>query len=505
MASAAVDSSNIERLPEELLLHILTYLDTAPPSETKLRQEPTLQLTVSDNRTIKNVSCVSKQWRRLVLPLLFKHTRLRLDDAPRKHWSKCLACTQSGLQSRLGAGHVFPPSALVDQYHVDMMEDAVSLLTQATTSNRRTVGTAASSEARAGDIMLQNYLRWVPRFYHGLRDFLDFLQREELTSSVQSVVLMTEKMLPEKLDRFPHLAAVDTDWRYKAAAAFWQHMLSAIDPERIVILAPPIDLACLTNCAIDTFGDWAFGDMDYHILELRSNVAVSSSSPPPRQLGQPVDYSKLDYMPHRYPGLARSSLLTLRPWHHISINEGAFLKAYGTYEYFERGPPSLIYSIKDSLSPRPIYSPHARISDVPLASLRSFTYIGIFPFANHIDFRELLPQLEELDLQLAPGVDSDILNQPSRVGKAMLEDCWSELVSVYQSAANFLATYRLNERNAPNLKKFVCRDCLIPALRAELDDVFIMLCLPVWAEYETGVFRRLAMNADVHGGGGGDW
>ncbi|KAK5124602.1 hypothetical protein LTR85_001315 [Meristemomyces frigidus] len=483
-------SAHIERLPEELLLHILTFLDTPPPSELKLGQEPTLRLTASDEQTYKAISSISKRWRRLVLPLLFKHTRLRLDDAPRKHWSMCSVCTAKALRSRLQGGEPFQPTGVIDQYHLDMLEDAATFATKA----RLSAHVPRVLDGPAGDPVLGNFLTWSSRFYHSLRDFLDFLHQQDLASSVQSFVLMTAQMLPEKLARFPHLAAVDRDWRYKAAAAFWQHLLSVVDLERVVILAPPIDLACLTNCAIDTFGDWAFGDMDYHILDLR--LSNSGHQRPLRELEKPVQYSSLQYMPHRYPGLAGSSILNLRPWSHIGINEGAFLKAYGTYEYFERGPPSLIYSIKDSLSPRPIFSPHARISHVPLASLRSLTYTGIFPFANHLDFRELLPQLEELDMQLAPEPASNILNERERVGKAQLEDCWRELTSIYQGLASLLATFRISERNMPRLKKFVCRDSKIPALLEELDEVFMPLCLPVWVEREPGAFTRQAMSAE---------
>ncbi|KAK5136552.1 hypothetical protein LTR08_002896 [Meristemomyces frigidus] len=492
---------SIESLPEEILLDIFTYLDSAPPSELKVRQEPSQQLTVCNQHAFKDVSRVSKQWRRLILPLLFRHTRLLLDRAPLSHWSKCPACTEAALHWRLQIGAALPCPGPMDQYHLDMLEDIATTSTRLDSPGQMTMTALRNNPFSLGprrESSQENYLKWAPRFYHSLLDFLDFLQNQKLISNVQSFVLMTEKMLPEKLDRFPHLAGANKDWRYKAAAAFWQHLFSAINPERVVILAPPTDLACLTNCAIDTFGDWAFGDMDYHILDLR--VKASDSTRLPERLGQPVQYSTLQYMPHRYPGLAGSSLLNLRPWFSISVNEGAFLKAYGTYEYFERGPPSLIYSIKDSLSPRPIFSPHARISDVPLASLRRLTYTGIFPFANHLDFGELLPQLEELDMQLAPELSSNILSHPRRVGKAQLEDCWSELVSVYQGLAGLLATFRISERNVPRLKKFVCRDSQIPALLDELDEIFMPLCLPVWAECEPGVFTRLTASADGYDG-----
>ena len=494
---------HINRLPEELLLQILDYLDSPAPSHNNLRQEPSLSLTASESSVYKHASSVSQQSRRLTLPLLFRHTRLRLDQPVRKQWSKCLLCNQGGLDFRMKTGKTPPAPEYVDKYHKDMLEDVAALLQQGreSTYDPSSVLPTLAPIAESTDDALANFLTWAPRFYHGLKDFLNFLESQELASSVRTFTLMTDKMLPVKLDRFPHLAAETKDWRYKCSAAFWQHLLSVTSSlETVTIVAPPIDLACLTNCAIDTFGDWAFGDMDFHSLSISvppsSGHQPSSSTLPER--AEPVEYGDMQYLPHRYPGLARHSILSLRPWRTISINEGAFLKAYGTYEYFERGPPSLIYSIKDSLAPRPIYNSNAqRISEVPLQGLRVFKYTGIFPFANHLDFRELLPQLEELELQLAPEPGSNILQDPARVGKAQMEDVWSELITVYQHLASLLSTMRISERNVPRLKRFTCRDSRIVNLREELDEVFVPLCLPVWAEYEDGTFIRLKDSADV--------
>jgi hypothetical protein len=497
MASPAA-APPISRLPEELLLQILTYLETPPPSLTNARQEPSLKLTVTPHKPYKQSSCVSKLWRRVTLPLLFKHVRFRLDDCPKKHWEDCPFCNETSLNE---TPHHGAPE--VHDFHADMRADALRLLGQGKCDETQLLP-AWQQRMPYGQSMVRNYLTWVPRFYHGLQDILDFLEARNIASCVESFVVMTDRMLSEKLDRFPHRAAPDRDWRYKAAAAMWQHLFSTLNPSRVVILAPPMDLACLTNCAIDTFGDWAFGDMDFHLLDL--SLVPSSHPTASSQRTSPPFYESLDYMPTRFPGLSSSSILLLRPWDSISINEGAFLKAYGTYEYFERGPPSLIYSIKDSLSPRPIFDANAqRISPTPLASLRKLTYTAIFPFSNHLDFRDLLPQLEELDLQLAPSLDSNILSQPGRVGKAELEDCWAELVSVYSNLASQLATYRISERNLPRLKKFVCRDSKIPALQEELDEVFVHLCLPVWVEYQVGEFGRVKMDAELPEGMGFDW
>lgn len=496
---ASTNQCHIDKLPEELIVHILDYLDTQPPSQTHIRREPSLSLTACETRVYKNVCFVSKLWRRIALPLLFKHTRLRLDITPKTHWAQCLICTESALQ------RTYPAKCSLkgaERCHAEMAADVRSVIEQCRRGELTELLKISDDVKELEKKILRNASTWIPRFYHGVSDFLGFLVANNLTSSVESFVLMTGKMLDQKTCRFPHMAASTVDWRFKAAAGLWQHVLSVINPPKIAILAPPIDLACLTNCAIDTFGDWAFGDMEFHVIDLQTDF---TGSPGPI-LEETINYSFSEHIPQRFPGLAPSSILNLRPWSSININEGAFLKAYGTYEYFERGPPSLIYSIKDSISPYQNFDAYAqRISRTPLLALRKLTYTAIFPFANHIDFHDLLPQLEELDLQLAPDVDSDILTQPERVGKAELQDCWSELCSIYQNIVSQIATFRISEANMPRLKRFVCRDSNIAALRNDLDEIFTPLCLPVWVENLPGEFTRIAMNADVMGTQPLDW
>lgn len=232
--------------------------------------------------------------------------------------------------------------------------------------------------------------------------------------------------------------------------------------------------------------------MDYHILEFRLGGARNHKTLP-REFG----YEDLCSIPSVHPGFADSCLLNLLPWTHIGLNEGSFLKAYGTYEFFERGPPSLVYSIGQTLTTRKqrrIWPEIAAPTERFPSSLRSFTYTGIFPFSNHADFRIILPYLEELDVQFAPDPQSGILDDKERTGKAELQDCWQELVSAYHDIAMTIGTFQMGRFRFPKLKKFICRDVKILALQEDLDEIFTPLCLPVWGEYERGVFTRLAIS-----------
>ena len=233
--------------------------------------------------------------------------------------------------------------------------------------------------------------------------------------------------------------------------------------------------------------------MDFHILEFKIEDGSNHRNTLPGGFG----YEDLQAIPAVHPGFAGSCLFSLLPWTHISLNEGSFLKAYGTYEFFERGPPSLVYSIGRTFTSRNNWRSWGDKNSPThsfRSSLRSFTYTGIFPFSNHADFRMMIPYLEELDVQFAPDPQSGILDDRERTGKAELQDCWQELMSAYNDIATTIATFNMSALQFPKLKRFICRDVRIRALQEDLDEIFTPLCMPVWAEFTPGDFRRLAMS-----------
>lgn len=67
--------SKIEILPNEILSSIFECLDSPKPSDSRLHDEPTFDLTCSKLATLKAISCVSKRWRVEVFPILFKYAR----------------------------------------------------------------------------------------------------------------------------------------------------------------------------------------------------------------------------------------------------------------------------------------------------------------------------------------------------------------------------------------------------------------------------------------------
>jgi len=73
--------TTIADLPNELLSQIVSFLDVAVPSATRLHDQPSPDLLRLDpsQRNLKGASLVSQLWRSVALPLLFKHVLWYLD------------------------------------------------------------------------------------------------------------------------------------------------------------------------------------------------------------------------------------------------------------------------------------------------------------------------------------------------------------------------------------------------------------------------------------------
>ncbi|KAI9874792.1 MAG: hypothetical protein M1830_009284 [Pleopsidium flavum] len=69
--------AKLEDLPNELLDHIISFLNTEPPSVRKIKDEPSLDLTVSKTKDLKHLSLTSQIIRKLLLPRLFRCSRVK--------------------------------------------------------------------------------------------------------------------------------------------------------------------------------------------------------------------------------------------------------------------------------------------------------------------------------------------------------------------------------------------------------------------------------------------
>ena len=76
----------MQALPNELLAQIASHLESQPPSITKFNHEPSADLAYSyteiNTKPLESLSLVSWRWRKVVLPILFRFTRIALDKEP---------------------------------------------------------------------------------------------------------------------------------------------------------------------------------------------------------------------------------------------------------------------------------------------------------------------------------------------------------------------------------------------------------------------------------------
>lgn len=217
-------------------------------------------------------------------------------------------------------------------------------------------------------------------------------------------------------------------------------------------------------------------DLKYQILEVC------------RDRANPISMSDTTYgFATKAPGpyrISPYSVLLLRKWTHVSLNEGSFLGAYGTLDWFERGAPRRTPSMLRFLFPvccSQYTTPHThRFGRLVngLTLIDSFSYTAIFPPMDHLLLLNDLSgvhhfhHLRTLDLQIAPDLEEQgrILNEPTRVGRADLGECWEHVQSTYLNLRELL--YSSAHTESWRLREVVCEDAAIKSLSVDLRDRF---------------------------------
>ncbi|KZF19632.1 hypothetical protein L228DRAFT_241393 [Xylona heveae TC161] len=329
----------LENLPSEICDLILACLDSAAPSEQRFCDEPTFELVKSDTRPLKTLSQVSRAWRYLTLPWLFRHVTYCITADP----------FTEGL---------YPTVA----FHI-------------------------GREARRLNSFLEK---------HSLHRYVSSL-----------VVYTTEDVCYGYLDRESRIFTADEKGEASLADALWPVLLSSLNPDRVVILAPPLSLGSLTDGVhVDTKHAWAF-DSPLQSLQVSKKR-------------RPYGQKSLTH------NGSAERLFDGRQWSELAVNEGSFIRAYSTYEYFLKEKPSTI----PSLHWRALYGSNF------FRQLTSLHYNAIFPFYNTLELflnlARICPNVTRLSMQLAPSLKSGLLTNKERIGTSDLRDMWMELESGYQ-------------------------------------------------------------------------
>ena len=325
--------TTVETLPNELLSNILGYLDS-PPLSANLHDEPTFDLTAAGTADLKAFSRVSKRWREATLPLLFRHARFAVE------------LLQLNLPIRSLEQEIQPFLEFVEKH--GLMKFTTTFVIVAKDDMHTDV--SKFSKPRLGI----------------LADFWRVLFK---TIDPVDLLLIAH---PIVLGAFTSCGVLNEDaWNFdspchylrlrRPSALSKSSMINDEDvpphssqsPTLRVIKQP----ATSTPNPIDNIPD------DLVKREAASTAYTGGPESPKAQTAtvprsstaEPGDFSSAELKPAdigtdpEQRSLQPSTLFEMRPWSSILLNEGSFIKAYSTYEFWLRKAPSVCTSPSSTL------------------------------------------------------------------------------------------------------------------------------------------------------------
>lgn len=425
--------SSLYALPTELLIQIASHLDVDAPSVSKFAYEPTKELASSENTPLKDLSRVSWRLRKVVIPILFKYARLPLDENPQ--WVPLDARLIESMQGQLStlSNHEF---MIYTKMRSKFKSSSAFAFDQAFDDILINL-----CKVQAGDEFLKSSptILWLPHLCSSFADFGRFVTKYQLKQRIRSVVVHTDIEYGLR-----HVSTADAPLA-QAVGEIWAQIFDCLEPNRVVVAAPPTTLAGLLDTQMQSSDTWAF-DMKTHYIELvhtlpPANDHMSSSC-------RPCD----------------TALIHQRPWTHIGYNEGSSVTAYSTYEYHLKQSPRMLYLILMRLA-KEVES---------CCNITSFSFTGVFPFATNVTsiIRALhrIPTLRNVTFQLAPGPENNLLNQPDRMGRAQSGDLWLEWTESYKVIASYLGVFDFGDG-----AEFRSRDCTSETLTRDVEEIVELL------------------------------
>jgi hypothetical protein len=405
--------TTIASLPPELLSHVFSYFASAPPSDARLNDQPGVDMFKSSATPLKTVSLVSKQWRAVVLPVLFRHVLWAFD-----RWD--LLLVEPG-QNR-DAVDGLPFLRFLHQNdlgrHVDSLTMIVGNSMKGITRRAelgRILDLAGSSGSSSGSLS-------------SLRD-------NDTPKDAKTELFLSTSRYPQIVNRAATYNE-DNNW-------VWDLLFGLMDPRRITLVASPQMLASLLSRMLFLGDAWSFSRDLIHILSLSRDSRIRAQTVPPPAAAQPnrdasaTNGATSSSSPKPRGKFATpSTLFTIRPWTHLLVNEGSSTRVYKTYEFFLRRPPSILGALlgcEEAPNDTPLIPP----------TLTSMSYIAIFPLSSH--FQSLvtyLPRLERLYVQLVP--QNDILRDPEEMRNIQPSDLWMERNTCYGLIMRNLLTSELD-------------------------------------------------------------
>jgi hypothetical protein len=380
--SAAVDS-----LPPELLGHIFSYFDSVAPSDDRLKDQPKDDMLRCADCPLKTISLVSRRWRAIALPILFRHVLWTLEG-----------CDQLLAKPNLDAGS--------DSHPVTRIPILAFL-----------AANDLDRHVRSFTIMVCR--KSVPGMPQAPSPAAVTQPPPQRGQAGYGSPVLDSQALQSLVSSFATAYHEDNNW-------LWDLLFSFMDPLRLTIIASPQTLARLLSCMVFV------GDVDFfstgerlHILSLSRSSKPSSGPPQPSSTPEASSLATAP-APHCCPGHRKhipTALFTIRPWTHLLLNENSSIRAYRSYHYFDRRPPSILTSLL-GLEEAP-----NNVMLVP-PTVTSIFYVAIFPLARHFYMLvDHLPRIEHLCIQVAAR--NDILLDKEEMDHVQPSDLWLECHSCY--------------------------------------------------------------------------
>jgi hypothetical protein len=427
----------MQALPNELLAQIASHLDSQPPSITKFNHEPSADLAYSytdiNTKPLKSLSLVSWRWRKVVLPILFRFTRIALDMEPQ--WVPMDARLVDSMQLQLSS----------------LSNHEFMLYTKLRSKFKATTGEAFAPamddvfiqlcRIQEGDEFLKTTPSkvWLPHLSRDFNNFSRFATENKLKHHIKSVVLHTDKEYDLR-----HVSTAQGPLA-REVTDIWNKIFAVLEPARVVVAAPPKAMAALLDSHVGTNDMWAF-EMKMHYIELLRD-----------QL--PIENNQQEHRTNDAP------LIQRRSWNHLGYNEGSSITAYSTYEFHLKIAPRILFLVLSRLCENPALC----------RDLTSFSFVAVFPLSSTVssivETVYGIPSIKKVTLQLAPGPENDLLSNGSKRRKAQSSDFWSEWRAGYRALTNMEIFYDQSKGEEQAVKEIVSKDCYSKQLAVEVAEV----------------------------------
>jgi hypothetical protein len=367
----------MQNLPNELVTHILSFLDSEADLQHRIYQDPAkLSRPVSSgtNTTLKNASLVCRLWRTSLIKPLFRHVV----------WSfwRFYKPVAQDIASEI---------EVLSFLRRNNLSSTVESFTILVDLPRGSGQNRYADDQFWGVLPSEAHQPETPMSWNLLWSVLDNERGSEHTET--------------RSDEDRARTHWDNNW-------LWHTIFDVIDPLRITLVSSIDILASLLSRTVDLSSYWAFNST-YYVLSL---------SRPSRSAGQKKGS---DLLPSQLSGLRNRipcDLFHIRDWTSLLVNEGSFAPVYSTYEFFHYSAATLLPAILDAADPS---------FNVICENLKSLSYIATFPLSHHIsDFLiPHCPPVEHLYVQLMPK-NRDFW-ESSSLARVNLSDLWLECDTSY--------------------------------------------------------------------------